>query len=456
MSGERARVAEELLRRFAAALRAAQLYSRGHPLIARNIESLDATINLLHAHAASIVVGIVGDDIIVDDTPVSTSAGFGAIVGRLKRVGIERVTFDRGVSGAELVEFLYAVSTAEPAIDGSAAALPTLPHIRVGRVTVDQSADDGKGDINRFKRLYDEAISVARTLWESARTEAHPDLGLARRMVDDLAQAMAQNRTALIALTTLKNHDDYTFTHMVNVSILAMGQARALGIDGQLLAEIGLGALMHDIGKVRTPIEILGKPDKLTDAEFALMARHTVDGAEMLRTTPDMPTLAPVVALEHHLRLDGSGYPAGLTRQPLNVATLLCSIADVYDAMRRQRQYQKAFPTERILEVLRRNDGLHFDQHLVRRFVQLIGIYPPGSLVRLDTGDVGVVVKAYAPDPLKPRVRVIMDEALGQLDFPYHVNLWETPATDRQPSAILGPLDAAQLGVDPLALMTHP
>ena len=133
-------------------------------------------------------------------------------------------------------------------------------------------------------------------------------------MIDGLAQAVAQNRTALLALTTLKNYDNYTFTHMVNVSILTMGQARGLGIDGPLLREFGLAALMHDIGKVRTPLEILNKPDKLTDEEFAIMKRHTVDGAEILRETPDIPALAPVVAFEHHLRLDGTGYPNGVAR----------------------------------------------------------------------------------------------------------------------------------------------
>ena len=205
-------------------------------------------------------------------------------------------------------------------------------------------------------------------------------------LVDSLAQAVAQNRTALMALTALKDYDNYTFTHMVNVSILTMAQARSLGIDGTLLREFGLAALMHDIGKVRTPLEILNKPDKLTDAEFAIMRMHVVDGAEILRRTPEMPALAPVVAFEHHLRLDGTGYPMGVKRAALNLGTMLCSIADVYDAMRSQRAYQEAFPTDRILAVLQRNDGMQFDQHLVRRFSQLMGIYPPGNMVRLDTG----------------------------------------------------------------------
>ena len=176
-----------------------------------------------------------------------------------------------------------------------------------------------------------------------------------------------------MALTALKDYDNYTFTHMVNVSILTMGQARGLGVDGPLLREFGLAALMHDIGKVRTPTEILNKPDKLTDEEFEIMKRHVVDGAEILRGTPDIPPLAPVVAFEHHLRLDGTGYPDGVTRPHLNLATMLCGIADVYDAMRSQRKYQQAFPSERILAVLQRNDGTQFDQHLIRRFVQLLG-----------------------------------------------------------------------------------
>jgi putative nucleotidyltransferase with HDIG domain len=240
---------------------------------------------------------------------------------------------------------------------------------------------------------------------------------------------------------------------MVNVSILTMGQARTLGVDGPLLREFGLAALMHDIGKVRTPLEVLNKPDKLTGDEFAIMQRHTVDGAEILRATPNIPTLAPVVAFEHHLRIDGTGYPAGVQRTGLNLGTMLCSIADVYDAMRSQRAYQQAFPSDRILAVLKRNDGQQFDQHLVRRFAQLIGIYPAGNLVRLNTGETAVVVNVYAPDPHRPQVKVVFDRAGTRLEFPYEVNLWEAREEEGQPSAIVAPLDPAVVGIDPLALL---
>jgi putative nucleotidyltransferase with HDIG domain len=296
-------------------------------------------------------------------------------------------------------------------------------------------------------------VSVANLVWESARVDSKPDPGAARAMVEWLAQAVSQNRTALLALTALKNYDNYTFTHMVNVSILTMAQARAVGVDGPLLREFGLAALMHDIGKVRTPPEVLNKPDKLTDAEFQIMKRHVVDGAEILRRTPEIPALAPVVAFEHHLRLDGTGYPNGVTRGSLNLATMLCGIADVYDAMRSQRSYQEAFPTDRILAVLHRNDGRQFDQNLVRRFTQLLGIYPAGNLVKLDTGEIAVVIRVHAPDPYRPKVRVVFGRDGRRLELSQEVNLWDVPPGQGLPSAVVAPLDPADYGVDPLTLL---
>jgi putative nucleotidyltransferase with HDIG domain len=453
VSGARAQLADELLRRLAAALRSGQLYSKGHPIIARNLEALSAAIQLLHTLDATVVIGLIGDEVVVDDMPMASADAIGPLVRRLQQNGVERIAIDQGVTSAEISAFLEAVSALEPTInDGPPAALPEFPHIRVGRMTVEQRVEGNVADMAAIKRLYNDAVSVATSIWDSAKTEGKPDAAMARTMVDALAQAVAQNRTALLALTTLKNYDNYTFTHMVNVSILTMGQARGLGIDGPLLREFGLAALMHDIGKVRTPLEVLNKPDKLTDAEFAIMKRHTVEGAEILRKTPEIPALVPVVAFEHHLRLDGTGYPDGVTRPSLNLGTMLCSIADVYDAMRSQRAYQQAFPSERIIEVLKRNDGKQFDQHLVRRFTQLLGIYPVGNLVRLNTGDVAVVVKINAPDPVRPQVRVLFDREKKRLPLAYDVNLWET-ADPARPGSIVASLDPADYQIDPLTFI---
>src|SRR5262249_38020674 len=162
------------------------------------------------------------------------------------------------------------------------------------------------------------------------------------------------------------------------------------------------------------------------------------------------PALAPVIAFEHHLRIDGTGYPHEVKRASLNVGTMLCSIADVYDAMRSQRAYQQAFPTDRILAVLKRNDGQQFDQHLVRRFTQLIGIYPVGNLVRLDTGELAVVVAVYAPDPHRPHVRVVIDRTGAKLERPYDANLWENENAEGEAKAVIAPVDPKDVDFDPL------
>jgi putative nucleotidyltransferase with HDIG domain len=441
---------DELLRRFASGVRAAQLYAPDHPLVGRNVEGLLAVLKMLHANQSSIAIGIVGSQLVVSDTPMSrASLGMAELIKRLKDHHIERVAFERGVTEEHMAPFILALAAL-----GKAEGIETAwnyPHIRVGRITADERGIDGIGsDMAAIRKLYSGAVSVAQVAWESAETEGEPDLPAALQAIEGLADAVTQNRTAIVALTAMRNYDNYTFTHMVNVSILTMGQARALGIEGRLLREFGLSALMHDIGKVRTPKDILNKPDKLTDDEFRIMRRHTVDGAEILRRTPEMPILAPVVAFEHHLRQDGTGYPATAKRERLNLGTTLCGISDVYDAMRSQRAYQQAFPTDRILAVLKRNDGTQFDQHLVRRFIQLLGIYPPGNLVRLTTGEIAVVTQVHAPDPHRPRVRVLFGTDGTRLDLPYDRNLWETPRSTEEAHSIVAPVNPADYDIDPL------
>ncbi len=443
---QRSRFADDLVRRLAAAIRGAQLYAPGHPLVVRSVTALAETLSQIHPYSASLAIGIVGDDLVVGEIPVPRAAeNMGELMRRLQQAGVERIVIDRGVDVEELTQLVRALASADATHVGS---LTGLRHIRVGRLQVERRVDAPSGDAATFQRLYNDAVQVASQLWDGAQMEGKPDPNASRGIVESLAEAVAQNRTALLALTALKDYDNYTFTHMVNVSILTMGQARGLGIEGALLREFGLSALMHDIGKVKTPTEILNKPDKLDDREFEIMKRHTVDGAEILRRTPEMPALTPIVAFEHHLRLDGTGYPNGVVRGQLNLATMLCGVADVYDAMRSQRHYQEAFPTDRILAVLQRNDGTQFDQNLVRRFAQLVGIYPAGNLVRLSTGEIAVVLKTYAPDPYRPRVRVLRGADGADLARPYDVNLWEVE--EGRAVSVQAPLDPAAHGIDPL------
>jgi putative nucleotidyltransferase with HDIG domain len=459
-ASSRLRAADDFVRRLAAALRATQLYAPGHPLVQRSLGSLAEGAERLLDQESTFAMGLLGQDIVVGDVPLPRAAeNHAELIKRLQGLGIERVAFQRGVSQDEIALLVATLAHPErrPKASGPGAeaaeplaALATLTHIRVGRLHVDERVETTASDVATIRRLYSDAVSMAGTLWDMAQTEGIPSPREAQTLVDSLAQAVAQNRTALVALTALKEYDNYTFTHMVNVSILTMAQARSLGIDGTLLREFGLAALMHDIGKVRTPTEILNKPEKLTDDEFAVVRMHPVDGAEILRRTPEMPALAPIVAFEHHLRVDGTGYPFGLVRSGLNIATMLCSIADVYDAMRSERAYQDAFPTDRILAVLQRNDGVQFDQHLVRRFTQVMGIYPAGNLVRLNTGELAVVTQVYAQDPHRPRVRIVIDARGASLPRPADLDLWEASVDGPGPSSVRGPVNPAEHGIDPL------
>jgi len=445
--------ADDLVRRLAAALRASQLYKSGHPIVGRNAAAFAEVLALFHARQAQVTIGLVGDDLVVQGIPVSRAADtLGDLMKRLRAAGVERIAIARDVSDDELAAFVRGLGELAAQGEGDRAADRLFfPHIRVGRLEVDGGhATDAAGQ-ETVRQLYGNAVSLAGHVWQQAAGGTPPEPAAVRAAIDSLARAVARNRTALVALTALKRYDDYTFTHMVNVSILTMAQARSLGIDGALLREFGLAALMHDIGKVRTPVEILNKPDSLTPAEFAVMKRHTIDGAEILRETPEMPALAPIVAFEHHLRLDGAGYPDGVARSSLNLGTMLCSVADVYDAMRSQRKYQDAFPTDRILAVLQRNDGRQFDQRLVRRFAQLMGIYPPGTVVRLDTDEIAIVQRTFPADPYRPHVRILFAPDRTPLETPREWNLLEAAARGAAPSAIVAPVDPAEYGVDPLA-----
>jgi putative nucleotidyltransferase with HDIG domain len=261
---------------------------------------------------------------------------------------------------------------------------------------------------------------------------------------------VTQDRTSLMALTALKKYDNYTFTHMVNVSALAMAQARALNIDGPLLREFGFAALMHDIGKVHTPLEVLNKPDKLSNEEFSIMKRHVVDGAHILRRTPEMPALAPIVAFEHHLKQDLSGYPEKIGSRKLNLCTMIVSIADVFDALRSNRPYRQGLATARIRSIMGEQGNPAFNQVLLKRFVNLMGLFPVGNLVRLSGDEVAVVTAEHPADPFRPQVKILTDRVGTLLEDPPLANTWERDSRGEHPYAVVEAVDPESVGIDPL------
>ena len=400
------------------------------------------------------MIGFIGEEVVVDGTRLPR--GTASLIGfarDLRDRGIEKITMTRGLARAEVGHLIAAFTDrASPIPLPERLVARGVRNVTLGRIVVDEVSDDQAG-IAAAQRVYGAAVETAEQLWNAAKAGDQPDPGAARKIIDGLARLVTQDRTSLMALTALKKYDNYTFTHMVNVSVLTMAQARSLRIEGALLRQFGLGGLMHDIGKSRTPAELLTSPHRLTESEFAVMRKHPVDGAEMLRRHLELPPLAAVVAFEHHLRADDTGYPAGVSRPSLNLATQLCSIADVYDAMRSKRSYQRAFPTDRIIAVLQQNDGMCFDRNLVRRFGQLMGIYPVGNLVRLDTGALAVVLQIHSPDPSRPAVRVIVGPDGQRLAKPQDLTLWADDDPSGPPPRIVTPVDPADVGIDPLPFL---
>ena len=446
--------AEELVRRLAAALRGTELYAPGHPLVQRGIDAFTAAATEGLQSAPSIVIAFIGDEVVVD--AVRLPKGAASLVGfvrDLREQDVEKITLSRGLSRDE-VRGLLAVLTdrKSPLTAADRVVARGIQNVVLGRVVIEEVSGDQAG-IAAAQRVYATAVETAETLWQAAKAGEQPDPGAARKIIDGLARLVSQDRTSLMALTALKKYDNYTFTHMVNVSALAMAQARALNLDGTLLREFGFAALMHDIGKVNTPLEVLNKPDKLTKEEFDIMKRHVVDGAHILRRTPEMPALAPIVAFEHHLKQDLSGYPEKIGSRKLNLCTMIVSIADVFDALRSTRPYRKGLATDRIRNIMGEQGNPAFNQVLLKRFVNLMGLFPVGNLVRLSTEELAVVTAEHPSDPFRPQVKIISDSKGERLEEPLLTNTWERDSRGEHPRAVVEAVDPEPLGIDPLAYL---
>jgi putative nucleotidyltransferase with HDIG domain len=447
------RQAEELVMRLAAALRASSLYAGTHPIVQRNVDALSSAFEQPFSRGLQVTMGFLGHDIIVDRTRLKSSELLAGLVRYLQERRVEKITFSRdmGKDGLRTFVGILAERDSRPLADRLAAA--GVRGIGVGVLAPDEAPAVQETGLMAAKKVYSAAVDAAQSLWGSAEAGEQPDPSAAQTIINTLASAVSNDRVSMMALTSIKTHDAYTFTHMVNVSVLTMAQARALGIEGPLLQEFGLAGLMHDIGKVRTPADILTKPDRLTDEEMRIMKRHVVDGAQILRRTPEMPALAAVVAFEHHLKQDLSGYPENIGSRTLNLCTMLVSIADVFDALRSKRAYRDGLPADRVRVMLSEQSGTAFEPELLRRFVSLMGIFPIGTLVRLHSGEVGIVTAEHPADPFRPQVKVVLDGNGEHVPEPLVINIWERDVQGRHPYSVVEAVSPDTVGLDPLLLL---
>ncbi|HMK65577.1 MAG TPA: HD-GYP domain-containing protein [Thermodesulfobacteriota bacterium] len=289
---------------------------------------------------------------------------------------------------------------------------PVPEPVKTGPVTAPPKSthhSPAPSDLSRSYAVRNQAKAVIGNTLEDVRLGKIIDTAQVQGAVNAIVESLMEDSEALLCLTQLKNRDEYTVTHSLNVSILSVAFAKQLELPVDDLQMLGLGGLMHDLGKMRVPLEILNKPGKLTEEEFTVMKNHVLLGQEVLLEAGDFPRQALAVVLQHHERFNGKGYPYGLSQNKIDLFGRIAAIVDVYDALTSDRVYHAGMaPHEAIKKIFEwRTD---FDPNLVEKFIQTIGIYPLGSLVQINHSDIGVIVSNNPEDLLKPSVLLLLDK----------------------------------------------
>ena len=277
-------------------------------------------------------------------------------------------------------------------------------------------------------------------MFQEARMGKAIEAEAAAPLVEEISNSVLRNPGALISLARLKTADDYTFMHSVAVCALMIALARQLGLDEQQTREAGMAGLLHDLGKAMIPLEILNKPGKLTDEEFALVKTHPAEGHKLLLGGTGINEISKDVCLHHHEKVDGSGYPKGLSGDSMSLYAKMGAVCDVYDAVTSNRPYKAGWDPAESIKRMAEWTG-HFDATVFQAFVKSLGIYPIGSLVRLASGKLGVVTEQGEQSLLKPKVKVFFSTRSQAYIKPETIDL------ARSPEKIAGREDAAKWGI---------
>jgi putative nucleotidyltransferase with HDIG domain len=268
-------------------------------------------------------------------------------------------------------------------------------------------------------------------MFTEARLGKAVDASKCMPLVEDITGSVARNPSALVSLARLKTHDDYTYMHSVAVCALMVSLARQLGLDEAQTREAGLAGLLHDLGKSAMPLAVLNKPGKLTDAEFALMREHPQRGYDALRDVGTAGEATMDVVLHHHERMDGKGYPHGLAGEQISLLARMGAVCDVYDAVTSNRPYKEAWDPGEAVARMASWAPAHLDPVVFQNFVKALGIYPIGSLVKLQSGRLAVVVEQNARVLTSPAVRVFFSTKSNVHITPELVDLASPHCADR-------------------------
>lgn len=405
---------EQALKDIFSCLQTAKLYGRDSVLLGRAAKKAFVSLQeALRGHGA-FTIGIVGEELVIENEILfDLSNALRPTVLYLKSKGVERIAFHPGVVREELEKLIfYLAGPKEETVDNvqEYLTLQGVKNINAGKLKT-ASGSIKPEDIVSFLSLYESSFDKTSQTFSNFLTGGQFDHISLRFAVNNLMENLNIHGRDFLKLVTVKRYNEETYTHLLNVAILAMYFSSRLGFTHADVLDIAISALFHDVGKLFISRKILGKAEKLTEEEFDSIRSHTVLGAQILLEYVDSLGILPVVVcFEHHLKYDLSGYPRMKFVRPPHTASLIVSICDVYDALFQRRGYKMEYSPETIYNLIQKEKGRYFDPHLVERFFQVMGIWPVGTLVGLSDGRVAVVRKENEDEISLPCVEVISPE----------------------------------------------
>lgn len=424
----------------AAAVKGLRLYALDHPATAKQVQTLQNGLYSLLKHKKVIKMGLLEGTLFVEDFLFIQEFPAAQELARLLQahelIGIE---FHAGLAADEIRALLGLLHAGG---GKGAAFVDNLRRLKVEHILA-LTSDEEDEDAGQPRKVYKKALKVVDQIFKDVRMGEIPSSEEAMKVVKSMVQLTITEPHALFALSMLKDYDNYTFTHSVNVSVISLAVGRACAASEEQLRTLGFGGLLHDLGKLRVDVGIITKPGRLTDAEFEEIKRHPRFGADIIAKMDGVTPEVMDIVIGHHLRYDRTGYPADAAGHVVSPLVDMAAIADAYDAMTTLRSYQRPFTPRLAIARMREIAGTFLHPDYVERFIASLGPYPVGSLVRLDSNEVGLVVKVDTSDPSLAEIKVLFDAAGQLLTEPHRIHLGPT-----QPSKIVAEVDPFTKGID--------
>ncbi|MFQ5989077.1 MAG: HD-GYP domain-containing protein [Candidatus Methylomirabilales bacterium] len=459
---------EQFLLSLNAAWKNLGLYSPAHPATTTALQRLQETLTKMLGGGERITLGILHDTLVVEGTPFTAKPDLAQkLVTRLQQAEIQGVSFLKGCTLEELRHFVEALARDIKGVEieqdlknqGSThVVLVGVEEEQPEKARPEEVAPKQEEVVDLQQEeamnleeagvIYSRALQTIRNVFQDVRLGKVPSLSEVQQAVEEIVGGILKGKHSLMALTMIKSYDEYLFNHSVNVGTLAMALGESLELDGATLRELGLGGLLHDLGKIRVPEEVTKKPGKLTEDEWVLMKGHPDEGVRLLKEMGVTSKIALHVVREHHVRQDRTGYPTLASDEQVHPYSMLITVADSYDALTTVRPYQKGFEPNEAITLMKTLSGSSFDPSVLERFIEMLGIYPPGTAVRLTTTEIAVVTRPRPEDIARPWVRIVLDPEGNLVDGP-EVSLmeWDTKAEDFTRSIVVA-VDPVVYGID--------